>query len=106
MLHHRVANNQLRVGCKWQKFKLKRPAIQEQGFVLLTKQRNELIHDTDARANKFVLSFAAKFGQLSSFDTQIKSLGQCVGGRNFKRSGGTQTGPNWHVTLDTKASAT
>jgi len=68
VLDHGVADHQLEILWNFDEFVLRRAAIQQKRMCRAPKAGNKLVHDSHARADKFVLCFLAQLSQFRAVD--------------------------------------
>src|ERR1700733_14540186 len=100
VLHHRVADNQLHRIRYYQRLKRQRSAIEQQRVIFLAVQRDKLIHDSHARADKLVLGSAAQSRELQSIRMRPRRIRKRQRRRNFDRRRRTQPRAHRHFALD------
>ena len=84
---HGVANHQTNVRGNGYELELQRAAIEQDRMLRLPHARDELVHDADARADKFVFRAAAEFCNLGQGKPMRAQAQEREGGSDFDRGG-------------------
>lgn len=105
VLHHGVADHELNAGWQFHQFVFQRTAIEQQRMRSAPVARNKLIHDADARADKFVLRSLTQSRQLGEIDDETALVQEGEANRYFDGRRGTETGTERNITADKKIRA-
>src|SRR5580700_4969474 len=105
MLNPRVANDQSNVVRDRQIICPPRTAVEHQCMLSTAVHGNELVHDADARSNKFVLASTASDGELQQINGCIAAVEQGIACSYFNCRRRTESRPEGYIASDNEIRA-